>query len=353
MAKRIFLHLAFWIAYLYPQIYIEYAWSLKYYPNNTPFEVFLIASSGEYFLLFVRIPMVYLSFYISDKYFNSKAESGKGIAFFSLIMIFFTIMYRLIIVEYALPEIYLVSEPEAVFLPERVVRAFLDLAFLNAAANGIRLYFSRIKMKERELTLMKQKVETELSLLKSQINPHFLFNTLNNIYGLALKNSQQTAPVVLKLSQLMRFMLYEAEKKSITISDEIKLVEDYIELETLRYNDRLKISFEKDVDDATARITPLLLLPLVENAFKHGASESRQDAFIQIHISLRHDLFLFEIINSYEANKEQKREDATGIGLKNVRRQLELVYSQFQMEVIKGEEIFKVNLNIRLNSYAV
>lgn len=332
---------------------MEYAWSLKYYPNNTPFEVFLIASSGEYILLLVRIPMVYLSFYVSDKYFNSKAESGKGIAYFLLIMVFSTVMYRVIVAEYALSEIYLVSEPEPVFLPERVVRAFLDLAFLNAAANGIRLYFSRIKMKERELTLMKQKAEAELSLLKSQINPHFLFNTLNNIYGLALKNSQETAPVVLKLSQLMRFMLYESEKKSITIKDEIKLVEDYIELETLRYNNRLKIVFEKDVDDATTRITPLLLLPLVENAFKHGASESRQDAFISICVSLRQDLFLFEIINSYEADKEERQGEANGIGLKNVRRQLELIYSKFQMDVTKGENTFKVNLNIRLNSYAV
>ncbi len=329
---------------------MEYVWIHHYYPNNTDFEIFLKASAAEYVLLFVRVPMVYFSFYVSDRFINKQSDYLKGSLILIGTLLLATVFYRVIVVYYALPRIYLVDEYEAIFVTERVVRAFLDVSFLNAAANGIRLYRHRIKMKEYELTLVKQKAEAELSLLKSQINPHFLFNTLNNIYGLALKKSDQTAPVVHKLSELMRFLLYESERKSISIADELKIIDDYIELETLRYSDRLKIIISKDVDDYSANITPLLLLPLVENAFKHGASESRKEAFITIDVKLKNGDFYFAISNSIELEEEKNEK---GIGLKNVKRQLELVYKEYSFNLNEEKNVFKVILQIKLTTNAV
>lgn len=345
--KRALLHFLFWLVYIYSQIYVEYGWILHFYPDNTPFEVFMMASTEEFLLLLVRIPMVYMSFYIFDKYMNTHNRYTRGMVYLLLLMATATFFYRLIVTKYILSEVYLMDEPEDPLKQERVVRAALDLLFLFALANGIRFYRSRVKMRAHEIELLKQKVETELNLLKSQINPHFLFNTLNNIYALALKNSSQTAPVVLKLSELMRFLLYGSGKESISILEEVKLVEDYIELESIRYNNRLQITFEKEIDDVSAQITPLLLLPLVENAFKHGASESSREAFISIRLRLKNKQFSFTMQNSVEDNEENQT--GHGIGLKNVQRQLELVYKEFFFRFKKTAYSFIVKLEINLH----
>ena len=115
---------------------------------------------------------------------------------------------------------------------------------------------------------MRKKLETELQFLKSQTNPHFLFNTLNNIYALARKKSDSTADAVMKLSKLLRFMLYESQKKFISITDEIQVLDDFIELEKIRYGEKLQLIFNKSIDNESHPIAPLILLPFVENAFK-------------------------------------------------------------------------------------
>ena len=192
--------------------------------------------------------------------------------------------------------------------------------------------------------------ETELKFLRNQTNPHFLFNTLNNIYALARKKSDDTPETVMKLSKLLRFMLYESKNPSIKIGDEIKMLDDYIELEKIRYNGRLTINFIREIDDDAEQISPMLLLPFVENAFKHGASESRFESYIHIDMRLKSCLLHFNVENTKESADNNPVTE--NIGLSNVKRQLELMYSDYDMQVKNETSLFKISLTINLQSHA-
>jgi LytS/YehU family sensor histidine kinase len=207
----------------------------------------------------------------------------------------------------------------------------------------------QLTAREREKNLIKEKLEAELKFLRHQTNPHFLFNTLNNIYALARKRSEHTAEVVLRLSKLLRFILYESKSNLITIADELKILDDYIALEKMRY-ERLTIHFQRDIDDSLNKIAPLLLLPFVENAFKHGASESRFDSFIRIQVQLQQGRLTFNIENTKENHTAEEIRD--NIGLCNVRRQLELMYRDYDLQLQNEPHIFSVRLYINLTSYA-
>ena len=204
-----------------------------------------------------------------------------------------------------------------------------------------------MRQKETEQEIIKKKLETELQFLKAQTNPHFLFNTLNNIYALARKKSDNTADVVLKLSKLLRFMLYESQKENITISEEIQVIDDYIELEKIRYSSGLKLNFLKSVDNELELIAPLILLPFVENAFKHGASESRFGSIINIDLYLLEGNLYFKIENSISSETQKMQPEK--LGLKNIKRQLELLYPEHSLEIENDETHFAVTLNLKLN----
>jgi LytS/YehU family sensor histidine kinase len=212
----------------------------------------------------------------------------------------------------------------------------------------IKQFRLQLEGKEMEKNLIRDKLETELKFLRNQTNPHFLFNTLNNIYALARKKSDETADVVMKLSKLLRFMLYETKNEQIRIIDEIKILDDYIELEKLRYNDRLTISFLREIDNENEQIAPLLLMPFVENAFKHGASESRFESFINLEMTLHGGILEFNIENT----KEQSKLNDENIGLTNVRRQLELLYKEHEVSITCEDTMFKVFLKVNLRQYA-
>jgi LytS/YehU family sensor histidine kinase len=225
-----------------------------------------------------------------------------------------------------------------------------DIGFVSGVAIIIKQFRLQLAGKEKEKNLIRDKLETELKFLRNQTNPHFLFNTLNNIYALARKRSDETADVVMKLSKLLRFMLYETKNEQIRISDEIKVLDDYIELEKLRYNDRLTISFIREIDNENEQIAPLLLIPFVENAFKHGASESRFESFINLEMTLDNGILEFYIENTKEQNGKKLYDE--NIGLTNVRRQLELLYKEHEVSIECEAAIFKVFLKINLRQYA-
>ena len=249
-----------------------------------------------------------------------------------------------------LPFIY--KSPRLVVSLLEVKRFFLSIMYLGFAFGlmfSVKSVRDQLTAKEREKNLIKEKLETELKFLKNQTNPHFLLNTLNNIYALARKKSDDTAEVVMRLSELLRFMLYESNDSVIKLSDEIKVLEDYLELETIRYDNRLTVSFEKNIDSNNYKITPFLLLPFLENAFKHGISETRFESFIHININVKNYLLNFEIENSKETCDNEKH--GTNIGLSNVKRQLELTYSDYNLNVENEAEMFKINLSVNLNSY--
>lgn len=216
---------------------------------------------------------------------------------------------------------------------------------------GIVLHiFNYRKLREQAHLLRIQKQEAELNYLKSQTNPHFLFNTLNNIYALARDKSERAPESILRLSKILRYMLYETGGNFIAIEQELKIISDYIELEKLRYDKTLRINFNYDVEDMKQSLPPLLLIPLVENAFKHGVSETRNLPFIDIHLSLKDRRLEYVVKNSTETVP-----DNTGvkenIGLSNLRRQLELLYTDYNLAVVHGEGVFTATLKINLTSY--
>ena len=214
----------------------------------------------------------------------------------------------------------------------------------------IRHIYNHIKLKQMAQQLRIEKQQAELNYLKSQTNPHFLFNTLNNIYSLARDKSDLVPETILRLSKILRYMLYEAGGQYIAIEDELKIMGDYISLEKLRYDDSLRINFNYDVEDMKQALPPLLLIPLVENAFKHGVSETRNQPFVDIHLSVVKRQLAFFVRNSTEESLGDGKVKEN-IGLSNLRRQLELLYTDYQVSLEQRVSEFSATLKINLASH--
>jgi two-component system, LytTR family, sensor kinase len=214
----------------------------------------------------------------------------------------------------------------------------------------IRHIYDYRKLKEVTQQLRIEKQEAELNYLKSQTNPHFLFNTLNNIYALTRDKSDLAPESVLRLSKILRFMLYETGGEYVAIEQEVKILADYIALEKLRYDDSLRVNFNQDLEDPKQSIPPLLLIPLVENAFKHGVSETRSEPFVDIHLRVKNKHLVFVVKNSSEQSPNPGI-DNEGIGLANLRRQLQLLYTDYGLSTVQEKSSFTATLNINLASH--
>jgi sensor histidine kinase YesM len=210
----------------------------------------------------------------------------------------------------------------------------------------MKLMKDQYEANRRTLTLEKQQSEMELSALKAQLNPHFLFNTLNNIYALSLLQSVQTSPAIARLSEILDHLLYRSSGRYVPVSQEIGLLENYIALEKLRYDERLKVSFDYQTE-RDVQIAPLILLSLVENAFKHGAGEDAGSPEIAISLSQKGNAFLFIVKNSFYMSKE--RANGQKIGLANIVKQLALVYpKQHTFTATTEQQTFIATLHIQL-----
>jgi two-component system LytT family sensor kinase len=350
--KRVSLHIAFWLAYLAEDITLIYLWDKDSQNGISPGHQLTLAVWNSLSSLVPKLIFVYYVLYYNlPKLLKNKPERKKYIALLLLAFIMTTFLYRAIAIVFQSPVIYkgLVNFGPF-FSGKRFLQFLMDLGSVSGAAIVIKQFRLQLAGKEKEKNLIRDKLETELKFLRNQTNPHFLFNTLNNIYALARKKSDETADVVMKLSKLLRFMLYETKNEQIRISDELKILDDYIELEKLRYNDRLTISFIREIDNENEQIAPLLLIPFVENAFKHGASESRFESFINLEMNLHDGILEFYIENTKEQNDKKPNEE--NIGLTNVRRQLELLYKEHEVSITCEDTMFKVFLKTNLRQYA-
>jgi len=191
--------------------------------------------------------------------------------------------------------------------------------------------------------LKAEKAKTELSLLRTQINPHFFFNTLNNLYALTVKNSKQAPEVILKLSDMMRYTIYEGEKETVKLIDEIDYLNNYIELHKIRYKKSVEITFDHAIDTSLT-VAPLLYIILLENAFKHGIETLTENAFIHINLFEDDDFIYFKIENNFDPKEVN---ESPGIGLKNLKRRLSLLYNQkHELLVDTTNNIYKTTLKI-------
>lgn len=221
------------------------------------------------------------------------------------------------------------------------------------AASAIKLIKRNYQTERFSQELGKEKLDAELKFLKGQIHPHFLFNTLNTLYALTLQNSPKSSEVVLKLSHLLDYMLYDCNVELIPLRKEIQQMQNLIELEQFRYGNRLEVSFSVKGDVSTQQIPPLLMLPFVENAFKHGVSKEVEEAFISIDLILKEAQLSLRVENSKaEEDNKPEAEYTKGIGLKNVSRRLDLLYGdQYELQVFDEEETFMIVLKIPLHNF--
>ncbi len=220
--------------------------------------------------------------------------------------------------------------------------------FLAMAIKLQRFYYKKEQINK---TLEKEKIETELKFLKAQIHPHFLFNTLNSIYSLSLKKSAETPDAVLGLSKFLDYMLYECNDKFITVEREWEQLMNLVELEKLRYGDDLTISTKLINDNNESLIPPLLLLPFVENAFKHGADNLISDSWINIDLRLESQKLQFMVENSKAPSQTSEGLDSDkNIGLKNVKRRLVLFFpDKHELKILEEPDSFLVKLEIDLS----
>jgi two-component system LytT family sensor kinase len=205
-----------------------------------------------------------------------------------------------------------------------------------------------MQTERRNKEIEHEKLQTELSFLKAQINPHFLFNTLNNIYSLAADRSDQTAAAVMKLSNIMRYVLNEAKNDFVPLEKEIEFTSHYIQLQKIRITDKTTVDFSIQGDAAGKQISPLLFLPFIENAFKYGVS-TRELSPIHILLKIDDASVHLEVTNDKHLGSTLKSANNTGIGINNTRRRLELIYhNRYSLETSSSEKNFSVNLKIDL-----
>ena len=226
-------------------------------------------------------------------------------------------------------------------------RALFDT--IGGIAASIKLMKHWYVKEQRNLQLQKENAESQLQLLKAQVHPHFLFNTLNNIYS----HTQNTAPVasqlVMGLSDLLRFMLYECNQPQVPLSKELKMIQDYISLEQIRYDDHLDVHVDLPANTDNLAIAPLLLLPLVENCFKHGTSNMLEQPWFSLQVTLENKRMYVKLVNGKAG--EVSNNNHKGIGILNVRKRLALIYpGRYELTITDEEDVFIVNLWLQLDS---
>lgn len=217
---------------------------------------------------------------------------------------------------------------------------------------AIKITLDFLEEHKRVADLEKAQLETELLFLKTQISPHFFFNTLNNIYSLAVENSKKTPKIILKLSELMRYLLYETKNKRQTLENEILCIQNYIDLERIRHNNELEINMSISGDIQDKEIAPILLLSFIENAFKHGAQKNIGNVKIDISLTIRKDFLYFIISNPMPLKTEHEElfNKSSGIGLENVKKRLTLGYNKndYKLIIKNVKNKFVVKLKIKV-----
>lgn len=221
---------------------------------------------------------------------------------------------------------------------------FSLLFFTSMAAWMIRWVIIQVKF---ILRLKKEKKQAELMHLKSQVNPHFFFNTLNNLYGLVAQDTVKAQQLILKLSDMMRYSIYDGQKDWVTLDNEISYLENYMDLHRMRYHKAIDVRFDVEAEDRSIKIMPLLFIIMVENAFKHGVEKLRGGAFVYIRLKATTQTIDFAIENNFDV---EDWGSSDGIGLNNLKQRLELAYqNRHELEIYANDtDIYKIRLRLSL-----
>ncbi len=302
-------------------------------------------------LVSMQIIIAYCCLYVLiPRYLTPKKNVQFVLGLFLLLALTYT-LFVCIMEFYYNPKYFKSEDPSAVF---DSLKGFRDHIFKIRSFAGksvkfltptILLVIAKFyKEKQAYLQLNEQKTSAELSALKHQLNPHFLFNTLNNLYALSINKSDEAPEVIAKLSEMLDYMLYGCNDKYVPLSKEIELIDNYLALEKIRYDERVAIHFKKDIE-MNVNIAPLILLTFIENAFKHGVSQELKKADIHINIAVKNNYILFDIHNSIAQNKLSLNKNP--IGLTNVKKQLDLLYQdEYSLNINEENNRFNVYLKL-------
>jgi two-component system LytT family sensor kinase len=338
MSKKyvLLLHLSFWILYALvpelPLIFPDRKYPEYYYYYSAASQVLNV------FNFYVVYSLISLDLLNSKKILRNLLTVAGVLVFFVLLRLVVMIVVDVYLGGLAYQEIKL-------RFYHVVVEAVNTITFTTMALL-IKFMIDWFNAQKQKTDLEAKSRASELALLRSQINPHFLFNTLNNIYSLVYKKSDEAPSVVMKLSEIMRYMLYDANAERVMLQKEIDYLKSFIELNELRLKEGKITSFVINGDYSSKVIPPMLLIPFVENAFKHGSKKGNNPAIL-----IRLDLFdkglEFDVVNYTDPAQSANKDLEGGIGLENVRKRLELIYSgKYELSVDNGAGSYHVNLKI-------
>ena len=227
------------------------------------------------------------------------------------------------------------------------MRMIFQLLFYAAIGTSYRLISDRMQEDEQIKEQENERLKSELSFLRSQISPHFMFNVLNSVVSLSRRKPEMVEPVVVKLSELMRYMIYETNDSIVPISKELAYLESYIDLQRIRFGDDIQINFKHELGPTSSSIEPMLLIPFVENAFKHGVGFI-ENPTIEIELKDSAKELTFHVANKKGATLNEKKDESSGIGLANVNRRLELLYpSNHELVIKESDSEFEITLTIK------
>jgi len=349
-SKRIAQHAIFWL--------LTWLMLALMYGVNVPGFEHALAMIG----FFIPLHMVYfytISYIGIPRYLSTRQYSGF-IIFVLLCALLATSVFRLVEILIADPILYeVIKKQDKTFVWRKLEGSFKEQLFrytyiLDAFEQANLIVWVAVAIKFFKMWYEKQQaaLEAELVLLKGQLHPHFLFNTLNNLYALTLMQSPRSPSVVIGLSEILRYMLYEASAEVVDLRRDVEIIENYVALEKIRYEERLDLNLSINGLEPGQRIVPLLILPLVENAFKHGTSEKVGEAWINMDLHVKDNLLKFKISNSKPdlPPKNDHEKNHSSIGLANVRKRLDILYpSAHQLKILEEDDVFAVILEINLD----
>jgi two-component system, LytTR family, sensor kinase len=334
---RFWWHLLFWFA-VFVLYWINGAGITGHYYQEFIIGLFVLPARmlGTYSFIYLILPF---------------AIEKKRFVLFGFLMLIHFLVYGFLIYAsfYVLnpyPHFYDFSQLP-LFNPGKIITKSISDYLIPAMGAAIVIFKKWYLDQQKNKKLAQEKLAAELNFLKSQIHPHFLFNTLNNLYALTLIKSDKTPDIVLKLSDLLDYMIYKSNDKFVPLAKELEILEGYIELEKMRYSDRLDFKYEIRGEPGSNQIAPLILLPFVENSFKHGASKDRINPVIHIGIDIEPSFLFLKVVNTVPAEKKNDVPEYEGIGLKNVQRRLELIYpGQYELKIEPEKNLFTVTCKI-------
>ncbi len=318
-----------------------------YYFRNQDYQTKQIAMQVTFLKVADLALMIYLTNYLLiPKLLYRKQYLWFGLSFVLMILASSIGKMQLIGQITDKPELFTLSRSN---LKVRIYDNILPHFFLVIAGAAFKLVFDHSKMQQRLAQVAKEKAETELNFLKSQINPHFLFNSLNSVYFLIRKDNPEAREALHKFSDMLRYQLYEMSGDKIPIEKEISYLKDYVALQQLRKDEGYSVQFNCAEDVKGFSIEPLLLIPFVENAFKHLSHHNDASNFVRLDMSRNNGTLSFAIENSKEALPQWPAKQG-GIGLVNVKRRLELLYpDKYELKIQESDKAFSVTLNLHLS----